>query len=520
MTQDIVSKNLKMIDPTNLASVFAAVDFGPSQTKEAVEYLTRFANFGEDEKNAQRGATIEKVFPLAFGEEAIIEHTSGYKGLREKPWSKNCWLAPKVICTPSTPQAVSKILTLVTFLEATFSIRGGGHLQNPGFTSNNGGVVISLENFKSITVNEDKSTASLGAGLNWLEVYKALDHYGLTVTGGRVPSVGVPGLLLGGGLSFQNSEHGFSCTGVVDYEIVLGDGKIINANAKENADLFCALKGGCSNFGIVTTFTMATVSNKVWAEARLYPSTANNELIEALMKYHEVIESDNKATLVFHVTNQATLMVFFYCAPVENPDVFACFYDVPFLMNILPPGCRTVYDVVQGLANVMQQETQSHEMRTMTSLPDLEMFKAVEDERLHQIEDLKNAGVEDVLLTMVFQPIASGAIKACNTKGGNPMGLSAQNQSWFLIMADFKNLTDEETVRASCRTIVSKGEEISKNNGTHVPFVYANYASRDQNPLRSYGEENFEKLKAVAKKYDPGEVFQKLQNGGWLLSKA
>lgn len=104
---------------------------------------------------------------------------------------------------------------------------------------------------------------------------------------------------------------------------------------------------------------MSTVSNKVWAEARVYPPTANNQLIEALMKYHEVIENDNKATLVFHVTSQGTLLVFFYCAPIENPDVFSCFYDVPFLMNILPPGCGTVYDVVQGLANVMQQDTQA-----------------------------------------------------------------------------------------------------------------------------------------------------------------
>ncbi|KAF8866921.1 6-hydroxy-D-nicotine oxidase [Acephala macrosclerotiorum] len=504
----------------SLTSVLAAIYCGPSQSKETVELLTTFASLSEDEKDAQRGVMIEKVFPLTFGDEAVLANASGYKELREKPWSTNCWLAPKVICTPSTPQAVSKILTLVAFLGATFSVRGGGHLQNPGFTSNNGGVVVSLEKFKSITVSEDKSTASLGAGLTWLEAYKALDPLGLTVTGGRVPSVGVPGLLLGGGLSFQNSEHGFSCTGVVDYEVVLGDGKIINANAKENADLFWALKGGCSNFGIVTTFTMATVSNKIWAEARLYPPTANNELIEKLMKYHEVIEKDNKATLVFHVTNQATLLVFFYCAPVENPDVFACFYDVPFLMNILPPGCRTVYDVVQGLANVMEQETQAHEMRTMTSLPDLELFKAVEEERLRQIEVLKIAGVEDVMLTMVFQPIASGAIKACDAKGGNPMGLSAQNQSWFLIMADFKNLADEEAVRSSCRAIVSIGEEIAKKNGTHIPFIYANYASRNQNPLRSYGEENFGKLKGVAEKYDPEEVFQKLQNGGWLLSKA
>ena len=107
------------------------------------------------------------------------------------------------------------------FLGATFSIRGGGHLQNPGFTSNDGGVVISLCHLKGITIAGDKKTATIGAGLNWLEVYKELHEHDLTVTGGRVPSVGVPGLLLGGGLSFQNSEHGFSCMGVVNYEVSL-----------------------------------------------------------------------------------------------------------------------------------------------------------------------------------------------------------------------------------------------------------------------------------------------------------
>ena len=86
-------------------------------------------------------------------------------------------------------------------------------------------------------------------------------------------------------------------------------------------------------------------------------------------------------------------------------------------------------------------------------------------------------------------------------------------------MADWKNHKDEETVCRSLRTIVDKGEEISKKNGTYIPFKYANYASRDQNPLASYGPENLAKLKEIALKYDAEEVFQKQQNGGWLLSR-
>jgi FAD/FMN-containing dehydrogenase len=101
----------------------------------------------------------------------------------------------------------------------TFSIRGGGHLQNPGFCSNDGGVVIRLSKFRHVTISEDRKTTNIGVGLTWLEVYRELDQYDVAVTGGRMPSVGVSGLLLGGGLSFQNSEHGFSCSGVVNFEV-------------------------------------------------------------------------------------------------------------------------------------------------------------------------------------------------------------------------------------------------------------------------------------------------------------
>ena len=87
-------------------------------------------------------------------------------------------------------------------------------------------------------------------------------------------------------------------------------------------------------------------------------------------------------------------------------------------------------------------------------------------------------------------------------------------------MADWKNPTDEERVRDSVRKIVDAAEDASKTNGTYLPFKYANYASRDQDPLASYGEENLRRLRDVARKYDPEEVFQRLLNGGWLLSRA
>ena len=87
-------------------------------------------------------------------------------------------------------------------------------------------------------------------------------------------------------------------------------------------------------------------------------------------------------------------------------------------------------------------------------------------------------------------------------------------------MADWEHAKDEAEMREACRKIVDTAESTAKKNGTHIPFIYSNYAARDQDPLASYGAKNLAKLRDIAHKYDPTDVFQTLQNGGWLVSKA
>jgi len=67
-------------------------------------------------------------------------------------------------------------------------------------------------------------------------------------------------------------------------------------------------------------------------------------------------------------------------------------------------------------------------------------------------------------------------------------------------MADWKSASDEALVRSSVRKILDTAEPVSKKNGTWLPFMYSNYASWDQDSLASYGAENLQKLKDIAKK--------------------
>jgi hypothetical protein len=56
--------------------------------------------------------------------------------------------------------------------------------------------------------------------------------------------------------------------------------------------------------------------------------------------------------------------------------------------------------------------------------------------------------------------------------------------------------------------------------GVQNDWVYMNYAAMFQDVIASYGLASKSKLKTVAKRYDPTQVFQKLQPGYFKLDRA
>ena len=84
---------------------------------------------------------------------------------------------------------------------------------------------------------------------------------------------------------------------------------------------------------------------------------------------------------------------------------------------------------------------------------------------------------------------------------------------------DWTDAADDDKVRGLSIETTKKWEELGKARGSYLPYLFMNDASRDQNPLASYGETNLQRLKEIAAKYDPEQLFQTVQNNGFLLSK-
>ena len=135
--------------------------------------------------------------------------------------------------------------------------------------------------------DRDRKLASVEPGAAWKDVYYDLLHDGnVTVTGGRDGGVGVGGFLLGGGISYYTGRNGFGCDGVINFEVVLANGSIVNANVDENRDLWKALKGGGLNYGIVTRFDLHAMPAVDLAYGQsIIASDHSDEVVDAVVKF-------------------------------------------------------------------------------------------------------------------------------------------------------------------------------------------------------------------------------------------
>ena len=145
-----------------------------------------------------------------------------------------------------------------------------------------------------------------------------------------------------GGISYFSTRKGFVCDNVINYEIVLANGDIVNANAKEHSDLWVALRGGSNNFGVVTRFDLATFEQgEFWGGFIFYDPSTFPQQLKALNdlatdpnydEYAHVIVSIGYGLGAFAITNT----IYYTKGPEPDPAVLQPFASAqPQLLNTL-----------------------------------------------------------------------------------------------------------------------------------------------------------------------------------------
>jgi FAD/FMN-containing dehydrogenase len=184
---------------------------------------------------------------LVPGDPAYTDASTTYTGTGE----------PVVAVRPRDEASVAAAIRYAVENSLVLSVKSGGH-SGSGFGTNSGGVVIDLLPLSSVEVlDAGQRLVRIGAGATWGEVANALREPGLAITSGDTTSVGVGGLTQGGGLGWMVRKYGLAIDCLVGATVVTADGRVLRATADENPDLFWAVRGGCGNVGVVTSFDFA-----------------------------------------------------------------------------------------------------------------------------------------------------------------------------------------------------------------------------------------------------------------------
>ena len=229
------------------------------------------------------GASIEEAAVEAFRAglrgQLLRPGDDGYDEAR-KVWNGMFDRRPALIARCA---GTADVMTAVNFARnhrLQVAVRGGGH-SFPGHSVCDGGLVVDLSSMKAIRVDPAARTAQAQAGAKWLEFDHETQAFGLATTGGTASDTGIAGLTLGGGLGWLSSKYGLTVDNLNSADVVLADGRFLTASATENQDLFWGLRGGCGNFGVVTSFQyqLHAVGPTILGGMVVYPLTKAKEML-------------------------------------------------------------------------------------------------------------------------------------------------------------------------------------------------------------------------------------------------
>ncbi|KAK0117831.1 hypothetical protein ONS95_012155 [Cadophora gregata] len=452
-------------------------------------------------------------------------------------------LSPACRFTPSSTTELALGVRILSSNHCQFAIRSGGHMPFPGASNYDGkgkdGVTIDLTSLNQIEVLDSwtengvvltEKVAKIGPGARWAEVYAKMDPLGLTVPGGRVDSVGVGGFLLGGGLSIFAHTTGFACNYVLQYEVVLGNGTVVLADSVRNSDLWLALKGGHNNLGVVSSFTMKTISipNGIWGGIAISDPGYIDQGFEALYNFGEVAGRDGLTT---DISGAASLLYF------NNPLTQAKFISnfltsstgsisPPILSNFtsIPQLSKTFRKTSLGdiITEVSGSWVNGHRqiIGEVTFKNNVQIMK--EAQQIFEAAFEPFAQVKGFQQIFLVQPLHRAILAASEKMGGNILGLGAKdgNIVWFAIDLSWDDTKFDNAINNAAKKFFADVSQAAKRLGVYHPYIYLNYASEFQDPISSYGHANVQKLRAASRKYDGGQVFQRLVPGGFKIPGA
>ena len=389
------------------------------------------------------------------------------------------------------------------------AIRGGGH-NGPGLGSVDDGLVIDLSMMKGVRADPATRTVRVGPGCTSGDVDHATHPFGLAVPFGIISTTGVAGLTLGGGSGHLTRKFGLTIDNLLEADVVLADGTFVTASKTANADLLWALRGGGGNFGVVTSFLFqAHPVGMVFAGPIAWEQSHARAIMQAYRDFLpkapeelgalvglKMVPANSPFPKEFWGARICLLVSCYNGAEKDGKKALAPLLDAlpaPALnwMGMMPyPALQSMFD---GLYPMGLQWYWRGDFVNALSDPAIEAH----------VEHATKTPSE--LSLMHLYPI-DGAV---HRVGKQETAWSARDATWSMVIAGI----DPSPQKAEPITRWTKAywEAVHPFN---PGGAYSNFMMDDEGDARvkaTYGE-NYNRLAALKKKYDPTNLFRVNQN--------
>ena len=405
---------------------------------------------------------------------------------------------PLAVARVAGAEDVARVVTAARETGLELAVRSGGH-SRAGYGTSDGGLVLDLSGMNSVEIDGDRQTATVETGATAGQYTNATSERGRVTGLGDTGSVGIGGITLAGGIGFLARKNGLTIDNLLSAEVVTADGEIVEVSEKSEPELFWAIRGGESNFGVATRLRLRLDEvSEIVGGMLILPATP--ETITGFLEAADAAPEE--------LSTIANVMI----AP-PMPFIPEAVHGKPVIMGLaayVGPAERAdqVLAPFRGLAEPLADMLRPMRYPELFEGPEPEVrFTA----GTNFFADSLDAGAAGAILEQL--PKSTAMMKAVQLRVLGGAMARVPNDATAFAHRDRKLMvnvaamyTDEAETEAHQAWVDGLGESIGKNGaGGYVGFL----GDEDEETLRAaYPGGNWERLRGLKRRYDPDNLFR------------
>jgi FAD/FMN-containing dehydrogenase len=420
---------------------------------------------------------------------------AAYESLR-KGFNKRIDKYPAVIALCRNTAGVAEAVRYAAQNGLPVAVKSGGHCME-GFSCNNDGMVINLSPLNTIEWVDDW-TVKLGPACTLSQLYNELLPKGKVLPGGSCAGVAIGGLTLGGGYGLMARLFGLTCDSLLQVTMVDGTGQVVES-ANDPELLWACRGGGNGHFGVATELVFKVHKAPARMQSfrfKAFKLTAP-KAYQLLQQWFAITEKLPPACFSAFVLNGKTGYI---------------------LLTNVSKHTEAVKEAVTALSALVDKTTQTKPTPLATALKvfygrtEPLYFKNASAGLYKGFADIAPFA-QQVLETVVTTP---GMIYQVNTLGGNIVNPANEAVSAFAHRAypyfsELQTYWDVEKQGGRLMQRFAQVQQLFAQNG--ITAQYRNYPDIEfKGYNQAYYGNNYPRLQAVKKKYDPQDTIRHAQS--------